>query len=288
MTDPDHPDPRPSGPPSFEVATVVRPLGDGTTYRADLAGAYAIDGRPNGGYLLAVMARAVAAGVAQDGQDQPHPLTASAVYLRPAEIGPASVLVEVIRTGRTASQARATLLQGDRACAEGLFTMGRLRADPPVDYDDEPPAAVAPWEECLPFADLRPDAAGGPSIHDATEVRLDPTGAGFATGRPGGRADVRGWVRLDGLGPADPLPLLFVADLLPPATCEIGSIGWVPTAELTVYLRALPAPGTLRVRQWARLVRGGLVDERCEVWDARDQLVAQAVQLALVRMPGPA
>jgi hypothetical protein len=33
----------------------------------------------------------------------------------------------------------------------------------------------------------------------------------------------------------------------------------------------------------ARLVEDGLVDEVCEVWDARGRLVAQATQLAKVR-----
>ena len=33
------------------------------------------------------------------------------------------------------------------------------------------------------------------------------------------------------------------------------------------------------------LVEGNLVDEECEVWDARGRLVAQATQLAAVRTP---
>jgi Thioesterase-like superfamily len=76
-------------------------------------------------------------------------------------------------------------------------------------------------------------------------------------------------------------------DSLFPATFTIKPSGWVPTLELTAYVRALPAPGPLRVRQRARLVEGGpgggLVDEVCDVWDSRDRLVAQATQLASVR-----
>jgi hypothetical protein len=78
--------------------------------------------------------------------------------------------------------------------------------------------------------------------------------------------------------------LLYVSDSFPPSTIAIGSVGWVPTLELTSYLRAVPAPGPLRVRQRARVLAGGLVDQVCEAWDSRDRVVLQATQLAAVRM----
>ena len=59
----------------------------------------------------------------------------------------------------------------------------------------------------------------------------------------------------------------------------------MPTLELTAYLRALPAPGPLRVRQRARLVAADRVDEECDVWDSTGALVAAASQLAAVRLP---
>ena len=38
-------------------------------------------------------------------------------------------------------------------------------------------------------------------------------------------------------------------------------------------------------RQQAQVVDGGRFDEVCEVWDASDRLVAQATQLAAIRIP---
>lgn len=271
----------------FDVATAVRPHGDGTLYDVELDGGFANSGRPNGGYLMAVMARAVAESVGRDGADHPDPLSSSAVFLRPPEIGPASVVVEVLRTGRTASQARATLLQGDRTCVEGLYIMGRLDPGAPVVFDDQRPVHLPPESGCPPMPATRPGVVEPADPSEVTEIRLDPAVVGFASGTPSGQADIRGWVRFtDGREP-DPLALLYVADVLPPATFELGSLGWVPTLELTTYVRGRPAPGPLRVRQWARLIRQGIVDERCEVWDSDDRLVAEAVQLALVHMPPP-
>jgi hypothetical protein len=130
-----------------------------------------------------------------------------------------------------------------------------------------------------PVSPLEPPGAGvGVNMLGTVAQRLDP-----ATLRSGD-GDIRGWLRFADDTPFDPVSLLYVADSFPPATFTLGSVGWVPTLELTVYVRGVPAPGRLRVRQRARLVAGGVVDEVCDVWDSRDRLVAQATQLALVRM----
>lgn len=50
-------------------------------------------------------------------------------------------------------------------------------------------------------------------------------------------------------------------------------------------MRAVPAPGPLRIRFRARVIQDGFADEVCEVWDAADRLVAQSTQLTALRMP---
>jgi hypothetical protein len=118
------------------------------------------------------------------------------------------------------------------------------------------------------------------------DLRLDPAVTGFARGEPTGRGEVRGWFGFaDGRAP-DPLALLLAVDVLPPATFDLGSTGWVATFELTAYVRRVPAPGPLLVRHRARLVESDIVDEACDVWDARGRIVAQATQLAGVRVGG--
>ena len=99
------------------------------------------------------------------------------------------------------------------------------------------------------------------------------------------RAEVAGWVRPTGGRAVDPLLLLTVSDALPPVTFDLGIPGWVPTIELTVLVRAVPAPGWLRCMQRTRLLHGGWMDEECEVWDSAGRLVVQARQLAGVQTP---
>ena len=95
---------------------------------------------------------------------------------------------------------------------------------------------------------------------------------------------MRGWLDLPGTAVFDPISLLFAVDSFPPATIDIERVGWVPTLELTAYVRALPVPGPVRVLQRAHLISGQRVDEACFVWDRSGRLVAQATQLAGIRL----
>ncbi len=122
-------------------------------------------------------------------------------------------------------------------------------------------------------------------IVEQLEIRLDPATAAWTRGSFGGGAEVRAWVRSATGREVDPLMLLTVADALPPVTFEMGIGGWVPTLELTVYLRSVPVQGWLRCVQRARLVSGGWLDEECEVWDSAGHLVVQARQLAGYKEP---
>lgn len=233
----------------------------------------------HGGWLLETLA-----GAALTHTDHPHPLAASAHYAAAPRVGTGEITVEVLRAGRSVSVLRTRLAQEGRVKVEALITCGAL-PDPttsPLVLDGVPPV-LPDRSECLPS----PVAAGlaRNGITEQLDVLLDPATAGWAGGAPGGSAEVRAWVRaVDGREP-DPLQLLTVADALPPVTFDLGLPGWAPTLELTVLLRARPAPGWLRCVQRARLVHGGWLDEECEVWDSSDRLVAQARQLAGYRQP---
>jgi hypothetical protein len=291
---------------AFDQATAVRPAppasasasdgdgdgdGDGdehATFDVTVDGGWAIGDKPNGGYLVALLARAaVAAAAGTEGLAHPHALSASALYLSAPGPGPAEARTEVLRRGRRMSQVRTRLVQDGTARVEATFTLGRLDPEAEAWWDDVPlPAGVTPADEC-------PRAPGfsGPGgfvlpIMERVDLRLDPAVTGFATGKPLGRGEVQGWFAFADGRAHDPLSLLLAVDILPPATFDLGSTGWVPTFELTAYARRVPAPGPLLVRHRARLVEADMVDEACEVWDARGRLVAQATQLAGVRVAG--
>ncbi len=270
----------------FDLATAVRRRADGTTFDFDVDPGWTVGPKPNGGYLLAAAARAVGEAMGAAGSDHHDPVAATATYLAAPDAGPAEVHVTILRLGRGASQARTTIVQDGQPCVDATFTMASLPADPPPPWWTGIPAVeLPPIEDCVRLPAAREGAPFVVSIMDRSDLRLDPAVIGFASGRPSGKADLRGWISFTDHRPVDALGLLFMVDAFPPATFELAATGWVPTLSLTAYIRAQPVPGPLRVRQTAQVVDGGRFDEVCEVWDASNRLVAQATQLAAIRIP---
>lgn len=273
------------GSSEFDQATAVRPGPEPGRFLADIDPGWTVGPKPNGGYLLAIAARAAGAAAHVSGVDHADPLAATAHYVAAPDPGPAEVHTTILRTGRSASQVRASIVQDDRACVDAVFTLGTLRHDIDAWWEADAPAEVAPIESCVAMGPNPPGADFTVAIRDRSELWLDPAGLGFMSGQPSGRADLRGWTSFRDGRPADPLALLYFVDSLPPATFDLVTTGWVPTLTLTAYVRARPVPGPLRIRQHTRVVDDGRFDEGCDVWDSRGRLVAQATQLAAIRIP---
>lgn len=262
----------------FSEVTDLRPTGAGR-FDAEVHPRWTIAGKPNGGYLLAMLGHAAIRMGVHD-----HVIAASAHYLHSPEPGPVEIDAEVLRAGRSASQIRARMSQGDRPCVEALFTASHLDGDTKPYWDRGlPEASRIGFEECVRLVPLLPD--GKPvAIMEQIDLRLEADARGFTTGQPTGRGELRGWLALPGGKAFDPISLLFAIDSFPPATFDIAFSGWVPTLELTAYVRALPAAGPVRILHRAQLIEAQRVDEACFVWDSAGRLVAQGTQLAGIRL----
>ena len=265
---------------AFDLATAVR--GGPERWSVEVDPGWTVAGRPNGGYLLAMVTRAALGAVAQ-----PDPLAVSAHFLAPSDAGPAEVEVRRLRAGRSLSTVGATLVQDGAARLEALVTAGRIGPEAAAGWRRASgPSGLAPLEDCIPG---RPEMPNGmrANLLEHLDLRLDPATSGWAMGRPGGRLEMRGWVRFHDGRPADPLALLQVVDALPPTSFELGLASWAPTVELTVHLRGVPAPGWLACVVCGQLYRDGWFDEEAEVWDSAGQLVAQSRQFAGARPARP-
>lgn len=262
----------------FAAVTTVTPAGDGT-FTAEVSPEWTIGGKPNGGYLLAMIGKAAAAS-----GPHPHVIAASAHYMRPPEPGPVVIVSEVLRAGRSASQLRMRLVQGEQPCVEALITTSELTPGAAPYWDRGAPGpGSATFEQCERL--MTPPRDGmRVAIMEHVDVRFEPGCAGYMRGEPTGSGELRGWLALPGGDDFDPDSLVFAVDGYPPATFDIEYAGWVPTLELTAYVRALPVPGPVRVLQRAQLIDSRRVDEACFIWDASGRLVAQGTQLAGIRL----
>jgi len=244
----------------------------------------------NGGVLMATVLRAVL-----DSAPNPYPVATSANFLRVPQLGPAEVEVTWLKTGRTASIARAALVQEGVQVVDMTVTTGTLPGGPAAAGN----GAAADGEslswtgEAPQFPDIADcvdlgkwpgtDGANGVSGFAAhLEVLLDPAVTGWRGNEPSGRPEMRGYVRLRDHRDPDALLLALAVDALPPVVFGLGATGWAPTVELTWHMRAIPVAGPLLVAARSRHVSGGWFDEEAEVWDAAGQLVAQSRQLARV------
>ena len=260
----------------WETHTALTPADDGT-FGAELDRGWVVGGGVNGGYLLGTVGRAVAETV----PGHPHPLSVSAYYLSASRPGPATVRTRVLREGGSVATVAAELVQGPDTRITVLATYGDLDRLPDDVATTATEPELPPLEECVPGSMAPEEVRRTAPLMERFDVRFDPACVGWAVGAPSGRGHIQAWFRLADGHPVDPVALLMVCDALPPVTFDLGRPGWAPTLELTVHVRAVPAPGWLRVSHRTRNVAGGLFEEDCEVWDSAGRLVAQSRQLAM-------
>ncbi|WP_277499792.1 thioesterase family protein [Nocardioides sp. ChNu-99] len=249
---------------------------DERRFTAHLPGGWSVGGGINGGFLLALIGSAVRATV----PERPDPVAVAATYVGACVEGPAELVTRVVRRG-TLTTVAAEVAQGGTTRITALATFGDLGALTDEVGTTGAPPALPPVEECPASSSAPEEFRRLAPLVERFEMRFDPACAGWIAGRPSGRGELQAWFRLADREP-DPLSLLMTLDAMPPVTFDLGRPGWAPTVQLTAHVRAVPAPGWLRVRQATRNVAGGFFEEDCEVWDSAGRLVAQARQLARV------
>jgi acyl-CoA thioesterase len=264
---------------AFERDTAVAPVGDGV-WQATISDQWAVPRGPNGGYIAALILRALEAAV-DDPERAPRSLTLH--YLRPPVAGePAQIHVAVERAGRTLTSLSARLMQDGRTMVLALAAFaGDFTAA--VDYATPPPGPPAP-----PPAELHtvPAAPGVPEI--ALRIAAAPV---FGTGALAGgeEALAGGWLRLAEPRVADAAALAFYADAwLPSPFSMLEQPVPAPTIDLTIHFRTrLPHPGMavdapVLARFSSSTSHGGFFEEDGSIWAPDGTLLVQSRQLALL------
>ena len=192
---------------------------------------------------------------------------------------PFEVSVTVVKRGRTLTNLTGVLEQDGKPRLIMTAAYGDLSQGTGLD------TTLQPQELDLPPPDECPLRSGDTQgIHlpilERLEVRLHPEQAKAGT-YP--KAEVSGWIRFTDDTPPDTQSLPLFADAFPPSPFALlGVVGWVPTLELTVHVRARPAPGWIKARFLTEDLNGGRMIESGCLWDSENRLVAQSRQLGLV------
>ena len=263
-------------PSRFAADTAVTPLGDGQ-YDATIDPSWWIIRGPNGGYLAAIVARAILAEVAGTGQ-RLRSLTLH--YLRAPAAGPCTVEVVAERRGRTLTSCSVRVTQEDRLVILGLAATAEDRPGPR--FSDLPLPDVGPPVEPTPPL---PSVPGSPEIPMRAHYEMQPRlGPDRLRGEIRDEALTGGWLRLADPEPVDDVVVAALADAWTPAVfTRVAEPLGVPTVDLTIHFRDPPParPDWTFVRFRSRHASAGYVEEDGELWSSDGRLLAQCRQLAV-------
>lgn len=258
----------------FTRDTQVRRL-DERAWLGEFSPDWSIGQAPNGGYAMALGARALAEAL-----PHPDPMAVTAYYLARPASAPVRCEVEVLRIGKGTSTGMVRMIQNGETVIQllGTYTdMDRLRG---VNHCTVPIPEMPGFADCVdtPVAD-------NIALRRQLVQRMTPANVRALDGTPDGDACWHGWTAFADGGPIDLFGLLLFADAMPPPVFALyGPEGWVPTLELSVQLHARPAPGPLRCKFTTDLITQGTVAEDGWLWDSDGQLVALARQIAKLRV----
>jgi acyl-CoA thioesterase len=260
----------------FDDDTAIEARGDGR-FTARIDPSWWIVRGPNGGYVAAIVLRALTA-VVEDPDRPPRSLTVH--YLRPPAEGPVEVDVTVERAGRSLSTLSARLVQGGRTMALALAAFGARRPAPA--FADRAMPDAPPPEACERRVPV--DGTAPPAI-----AHWDQRFAVGSLPMSGGEAVSGGWIAPAEARPVDPVLVAAVMDAwVPPIFCRLTERPGVPTVDLTVHFRAdlpplgLPEDGHLLAVFRSEVAAEGYVTEDGELWSPSGVLLAESRQLALV------
>ena len=261
----------------FAADSAVTPVGGGL-YTGEAPGAWFGPIALNGGFLAALVVRAMSAELAAPNR-RPRSLTIH--FLRPPAEGPLELSIEVERSGRGASTLSGRVVQGGRLLAIALGTWSG-RYDATLGW--EPTAPAVPGPEQLPPVELGPTA---PRMFRQFDVRHVfgplPFGAGD-------EALAGGWIRTRSPEPLDDALLALLCDAwFPSAFARLTAPSPAPTIDLTIHFRDQPPAGEhpwVLGRYSSRAAIDGLFEEDAELWSADGRLLAQSRQLALLPPTG--
>ncbi len=251
-----------------------------TRFAAEVASGWRAGRGPHGGYLAAMLLRALIAAV-EDPQRTPRSLTIH--YTRAPEPGPIEIVVALEREGRSLSTLSARMVQNGRTTALALAAFSVPWQAPGA--NELPMPEVAP-----PDAERRSTPKlfrGAPEF--TRHVVMQPRVGAVPFAGSGAPMRIGGWTGLPEERPVDALALALFCDAwFPPSFIALDSPAISPTIDLTIHFRQSidecdcdPAALCLGIFD-TRLLHDGLFEEDGVIWAPDGTVLAQSRQLGII------
>ena len=242
---------------------------------------YFVGNTPHGGYLTAVMQKALSLSM-----PHPHVINSNTLYLDRTEPKEIIIKVDKIRESRGSSVGRVSLLQDDKLrcmmtgiCSDFNYMNGvnDLETLPPKIFNEDRDLFIS-----LNFDNMQEGFT--PSFIKQTKCDIAKQHAWWLKNENdlGDEARCAGFISMGEEIP-DQFVLSFYSDFFPPVVMnKYGPLGWVPTLSLTTNIRQLPTTSELFMDVIAKDLNKGFFEQDCQIWDLNKNLVATSRQLTRI------
>jgi len=244
-------------------------------FKANISSNWSINGNPDGGYLMALAAKAMMNRT----KKKATPLI-TANFISRCVPGDIFLRVESIQESTQFSRMSASIFQDGSEKVRALGTYAAQKVVCDVERYESGPPEIEPAETCIAIPGFE-----NYTMFQNMDVRLDPGCAGWMEGRLTEKSEFNGWISFKDGRPVDLYSILLMADSFPPAVfASQGMVAWVPTLEMSVSIRNVPENGKrLMCRFNTNFINCGLIEEDGEIWDENGGLVAISRQIAQYR-----
>lgn len=249
-------------------------------FGAEVAGDWRAGRGPHGGYLAAMLLRALMESVAEP-ERTPRSLTIH--YARAPAPGPVTIATTLEREGRSLSTISARMHQDGELIALVLAAFSLPWTGPEISEAQMPDVAGPdPSREGVKLMEHGPEFA--------RHIVLQPRFEGRPLAGEQRPMLIRAWMGLVEPRPVDALSLAFFSDALIPAPyMRMREWSAVPTVDLTVHFNERMRPAAdpdlhelCLAQTTSDLVHDGIFVEDGLIWAADGTLLARSRQLAIV------
>ena len=242
---------------------------------------YFVGNTPHGGYLTAVMQKALSLSM-----PHPHVINSNTLYLDRTEPKEISIHVDKIRESRGSSVGQVSLIQDEKLrcmmtgiCSDFNYMNGvnDLQTIPPKIFNEKRDLFIS-----LNFDNKQEGFT--PSFIKQTKCDIAKQHAWWLKNENdlGDEARCAGFISMGEEIP-DQFVLSFYSDFFPPVVMnKYGPLGWVPTLSLTTNIRQLPTTSELFMDVIAKDLNKGFFEQDCQIWDLNKNLVATSRQLTRI------
>ncbi|MFL2488067.1 MAG: thioesterase family protein [Gammaproteobacteria bacterium] len=264
----------------FENSTIID-RSDENIFSMTPSKDYFVGNTPHGGYLTAVMQKALSLSMPHQ-----HVINSNTLYLDRTEPKEICIQVKKVRESRGSSVGQVSLIQDDKLrcmmtgiCSDFNFMKGvnDLETLPPKIFNKE-------RDSFIPLNFENKQEGFTPSFIKQTKCEIAKQHAWWLKNEDdlGDEARCAGFISMGEEIP-NQFVLSFYSDFFPPVVMnKYGPLGWVPTLSLTTNIRQLPTTSELFMDVIAKDLNKGFFEQDCQIWDLNQNLVATSRQLTRI------